>query len=186
MTLFMAFLLPLMACNVSTTGGNTPSSGGTIQEPNWGVQTKTSGCAAQDGLQDSACTPGAIFASATREQICVPGYASSVRHVTTSTKNKVYASYGIKKHTAGQYEVDHLVSLQLGGSNEIANLWPEIATPKPGFHEKDRVENYLHDQVCDGKMTLREAQIQIATNWKEVYEKLPSSAGNNSDDGDGS
>ena len=56
--------------------------------------------------------------------------------------------YGITSHAPGQYEVDHLVSLELGGSNDIANLWPELASPKPGFHEKDKVENYLHAQVC--------------------------------------
>lgn len=182
----MTLVLLFTACSVSTTGGNSPSSSNTGQEPNWGVQTKTTGCQAVDGLPDSACTPGAIFPDATKEKICVPGYASSVRNVTTTTKNKVYASYGIKKRLPGQYEVDHLVSLQLGGSNDIANLWPEIDKPTPGFHEKDRVENYLHDQVCNGKMTLREAQIQIATNWKAVYEKLPPSTGNSSDDGDGS
>lgn len=40
-----------------------------------------------------------------------------------------------------------------GGSNNIANLWPEAASPKPGFHEKDQVENYLHDQVCSGAIS---------------------------------
>ena len=86
---------------------------------------------------------------------------------------KVYASYGIQSHTAGQYEVDHFVSLELGGSNDISNLWPEAASPQPGFHEKDRVENYLHDQVCNGQMTLQEVQRQIATNWLEVYAQMP-------------
>jgi hypothetical protein len=188
--LILLFLLTLVfsACDLSTGTGNSPSPGSTstAKEPDWGVQTKTTGCQAQNGLPDSACTPGAIFPEATKEKICVSGYSKSVRHVTTSTKNKVYAAYGIKKRLPGQYEVDHLVSLQLGGSNEVANLWPEIDKPKPGFHEKDRVENYLHDQVCDGKMTLRQAQIQIATDWKAVYSKLPSSANNPSDDGDGS
>jgi len=61
------------------------------------------------------------------------------------------------------------VSLELGGSNDIANLWPEAAVPKPGFHEKDKVENYLHNQVCNGSITLKQAQIEIATNWLNVY-----------------
>ncbi len=90
-----------------------------------------------------------------------------------SLKNKVYEEYGITHHALGQYEVDHLVSLQLGGSNDIANLWPEAASPKPGFHEKDSVENYLHDQVCSGAISLKEAQIEIATNWLVVYNRIP-------------
>jgi hypothetical protein len=95
--------------------------------------------------------------------------------VPQSEKKQVFAEYGITKHPAGAYEVDHLVSLELGGSNEIANLWPEAATPKPGFHEKDRVENYLHTQVCNGSITLKQAQIEIATNWLNVYHSMAQS-----------
>jgi hypothetical protein len=75
-------------------------------------------------------------------------------------------------HTPGEYEVDHLVSLELGGSNDLSNLWPEAAEPKPGFHEKDKVENYLHDQVCSGALSLEEAQTTIATNWLSVLPQL--------------
>ena len=81
--------------------------------------------------------------------------------------------YGITSHEPGQYEVDHLVALELGGSNSIANLWPEPAEPRPGFHEKDKVEDYLHAQLCDGKLSLQQVQVQIATNWVEVFNKLP-------------
>ena len=143
----------------------------------FGVQTKTSACQAQNGLPDSACTPGAIFADATTSQICQSGYASSVRNVPTSEKDQVYAEYGITSHYTGQYEVDHLVSLELGGSNDIANLWPELASPTPGFHQKDQVENYLHDQVCSGKIALHDAQVEIATNWLQVYQQMPGSGG---------
>jgi hypothetical protein len=153
---------------------NTPSTtGGT---PNWGVQTKTSDCQVRGALQDPACTPGAIFPNATKEQICTPGYSRSVRNVPVSEKDQVYAEYGITHHYSGQYEVDHLVSLELGGSNDIANLWPEAASPKPGFHEKDKVENYLHDQVCSGAISLKQAQIEIATNWLAVYNQMPSNS----------
>ena len=165
----MVLAVSFSACGVATsTSGN--QTGTTSYQ--FGVQTKTSGCQAHDALPDSACTPGAIFESATVSQICQPGYASSVRNVTTSTKNKAYAEYGITTHYTGQYEVDHLISLELGGSNDISNLWPELASPKPGFHEKDKVENYLHDQVCAGKIGLREAQAQIATNWLSVWHQM--------------
>jgi hypothetical protein len=72
--------------------------------------------------------------------------------------------------TPGAYEVDHLVSLELGGSNGIANLWPEAAEPRPGFHEKDRYENYLHAEVCAGRMPLQEAQRRIADNCLAGWE----------------
>jgi hypothetical protein len=133
------------------------------------LPTKTSSCVATAGIEDKACTPGAVIASATKAQICKPGYSSSVRNVPESEKNQVYAEYGIATHITGQYEVDHLISLELGGSNDIANLWPELADPTPGFHQKDQVENYLHKQVCDGKLSLKQAQQEIATDWLQVY-----------------
>jgi hypothetical protein len=139
----------------------------------FGNRTKTSGCVASGGLPDRACTPGDILPEATKDAICQPGYARTVRDVPTSVKDQVYAEYGIRSHTAGEYEVDHLVSLELGGSNDISNLWPELAEPRPGFHEKDKVENYLHDQVCSGKISLQEAQQTIATNWLSVYKTMP-------------
>ncbi len=178
----LAALIILSGCNATISTGS-PGSGGssgsstatstTTQEPHWGVQTKTSGCTVRGPLQDTACTPGAIFPNVTKDDVCQPGYARSVRNVPTSEKNQVYAEYGITHHSTGQYEVDHLVSLELGGSNDIAKLWPEAASPKPGFHEKDKVENYLHAQVCSGAMSLKEAQIKIATNWLDVYNQMP-------------
>jgi hypothetical protein len=161
------------AGNTITAGRITPSSTSSSSAPHFGVQTQTSGCLAHGGLPDSACTPGAVFATVTKDQICQAGYAQSVRNVPTSEKDQAYAEYGITQHLAGQYEVDHLVSLELGGSNDIANLWPEAASPTPGFHEKDKVENYLHDQVCAGAMSLQSAQKEIAMNWLAIYNTMP-------------
>src|SRR5207244_2340227 len=97
----------------------------------------------------------------------------SVRNVSSEEKRQVYAEYGIASHQPGEYEADHLIPLELGGSNDIANLWPEAAEPRPGFHEKDMVENYLHQQVCAGVMSLQDAQQKIATNWLQVYKSVP-------------
>jgi hypothetical protein len=138
-----------------------------------GPRSKTSGCVAHGGLPDLACTPGAAFTGASRAKICKLGYSKSVRYVSSSTKSRAYLEYGITSHTRGQYEVDHLVSLELGGANTISNLWPEAAEPIPGFHEKDLVENYLHRQVCNGELSLAAAQRQEATNWLAIYRRMP-------------
>jgi hypothetical protein len=140
------------------------------------ARTKSAGCQVNGALQDSACTPGAIFAGATKDAICTPGYSKSVRNVPTTEKQEVYTEYGIARHPPGQYEVDHLVSLELGGSNDVSNLWPEAANPNPGFHQKDAVENYLHNQVCNGAISLLQAQQQIAGNWLSIYNSLSPSA----------
>ena len=52
-------------------------------------------------------------------------------------------------------EIDHIVSLELGGSNDIANLFREKRDVSPGYKVKDKLENKLHDLVCDGKRQLR-------------------------------
>jgi hypothetical protein len=72
--------------------------------------------------------------------VCIPGYAKSVRHVSGRTKAAVCAEYGIAAHQPGEYEIDHLISLELGGSNDIKNLWPESYRTEPwNAHVKDRL-----------------------------------------------
>ena len=66
-------------------------------------------------------------------------------------------------------EIDHIVLLELGGSNDIANLFPEKADAKPaGYHVKDKLENKLGQMVCDG---LRTTQREIASNWQALYKQ---------------
>jgi hypothetical protein len=116
-------------------------------------------------MPNSSLTPGATFPDATAARICRSGYARSVRDVPSEEKRQVYDEYRIRQHTPGQYEVDHLISLELGGSNDIKNLWPEPYTSPAGAHEKDGLENYLHDQVCSGRLPLAQAQQEIARDW---------------------
>jgi hypothetical protein len=121
-------------------------------------------------LPDPGCTPGTRYRLVTKARICTPGYAGRVRNVPQSRKDTVYAAYGMSTHFNGHNgEVDHLVSLELGGTNATANLFPEAASPAPGSHEKDRLENRLHELVCSGQVTLRKAQRAIATDWVKAY-----------------
>ena len=106
---------------------------------------------------------------------CVSGWTKTVRPPTDYTnalKLEQMREYG-ETGSPADYQEDHLISLELGGSNSIANLWPEAADANPGFHEKDRVENYLHKQVCDGAISLATAQYEIAHDWVAVYQSLP-------------
>jgi hypothetical protein len=72
---------------------------------------------------------------------------------------------------AHDYEYDHLVPLELGGAtNDRRNLWPEPgSSPNP----KDRVEDQLNHAVCDGQMTLAQAQREIVTNWVTLAQTRP-------------
>jgi hypothetical protein len=132
--------------------------------------TRLTRCHAGDAgqLPDRRCTPGSVDPAVTQatigSTICRPGYTARVRppsSETTRAKYDVaYPAYGIPQHDHS--ELDHLVSLELGGSNDITNLWPEVGSlPNP----KDKVENALHRAVCDGQVPLRAAQRAIASGW---------------------
>src|SRR5262249_53747322 len=59
-----------------------------------------------------------------------------------------------------------------GGSNDIANLYPEKLSAHPGYRVKDKLENRLHKLVCAGTMTLQTAQSGIASDWQALYERV--------------
>ena len=122
-------------------------------------------------LPDAKMTPGATL-PVTKDDICVPGYTKKVRNVPASVKKQVYAEYGIASHRPGDYEVDHLISLELGGSNSVKNLWPQSYKTQPwNARVKDALENEMHSEVCDGRLDLAKAQHDIATDWITAYKK---------------
>jgi hypothetical protein len=123
-------------------------------------------------LPDSTVTPGVVRTTSAHE-ICMSTFRTGpFRNTTQSEKNKVYAEYGVTRNKgicAGGCEVDHLIPLELGGLDDIRDLWPQPSQPAPAFHEKDKLENYLHRQVCAGKMALTDAQAIIRTDWYAAY-----------------
>jgi len=135
----------------------------------YGIQVKTINCIANQALPDPSCTPGSVLTTSTTT-ICKVGYTTTVRDVSTITKQKVFKEYGIPWSLHSNYEVDHLISLELGGSNDISNLFPESYLITNGARVKDKLENYLHAQVCSSKLSITEAQREISTNWLYYYD----------------
>ena len=120
---------------------------------------------------DLVKTPGAVFTSVTKKDICVTGYSKSARSVSMGKKKAVFALYEINPKS-GRFEIDHLVPLELGGSNDAKNLWPQSYTSHPyNAHAKNRLENRLRKLVCSGSMSLRKAQSAIAKDWVKAYLK---------------
>jgi hypothetical protein len=127
---------------------------------------------------DRKKTPGTIDPTVTKSDICTAS-TKTRRHVLESVKKKVFLSYGIdyaqmraQEKARGEpiYEVDHLVSLELGGSNDIKNLWPEPFQHRiAGAADKDKVENRLRSLICKGKMSLADAQRTIRSDWYRYY-----------------
>jgi hypothetical protein len=127
-------------------------------------------CTSKNGLPDSKCTPGATR-PATLDEICKGPSTSTVRpddDYTDSLKKAQIIEYGWADTNPADYEEDHLISLEIGGNpTDPKNLWPEPYNGPFNSHMKDKVEDWLHDQVCSGKMTLEQAQKGISTNWKQ-------------------
>lgn len=117
-------------------------------------------------MPNSVLTPGAIQSSDTAA-ICTPGWAEAHRDVSEATKDQVAGEYGLSSRDG--YEIDHLIPLELGGANSVANLWPEPYDSPYGATQKDGLEDYLHDQVCHHGMPLSQAQHAIAANWYAAW-----------------
>ena len=125
-------------------------------------------------LPDPKLTPGDTL-PVTLADIQVRGYSSKVRDVPVAVKRQVYASYGIAHWVTGEYEVDHLIPLSLGGSNSTKNLWPESYGTEPwNAHTKDQLEYKLLTLVRAGKVDLKVAQHDFATDWVAAYKKYVS------------
>jgi hypothetical protein len=133
-------------------------------------RTRTTGCAL--GIEpDRACSPGAYEGTRTAAVLCDKAFhTGDVRAVSEGLKRQVEVEYGLEpKRYGNTLEIDHIISLELGGSNDVANLYPELA---PGYHVKDVLENRLHKLVCAGKMTLHSAQSHIAADWVRLYTRV--------------
>jgi hypothetical protein len=163
--------------------GQAPHSGAVsslkrIHDPRhvtYSIHLKT--CHARDHgkLPDRTCTPGSIDPAVTqrniRSTICRAGWTARVRPPEAQTERaKYHVAYPAYHIPAGaRSELDHLVPLELGGSNDITNLWPEVGRiPNP----KDGVENALNHAVCDGRVTLAAAQNAIASDWLTAEARL--------------
>lgn len=134
-------------------------------------------------IPDSACTPGAVNPQVTVAVLKSRGFNTHCirdQATTSQQKNRTYRYYGIPhpRDNTGKSqtcELDHLVSLELGGADTLDNIWPQcgpddIALRKRYFKQKDRVENYLAQQVKKGKISLEEAQRGIASDWTQYLD----------------
>jgi hypothetical protein len=100
-----------------------------------------------------------------------------VRSVPGSLQEQVFREYGIANPQPQDYEIDYLIAPGLGGTEDIHNLWPEpsIATAW-NAHDKDALEERLHQMVCAGDIDLPTAQKAIASDWIAAYKKYLSKA----------
>lgn len=130
-----------------------------------------------DGPQpDAGLTPGDTR-PISMEQVCRAGEAEVVvANIPEETRRKVFSAYGITPAKPGDYEVDYLITPDLGGSDSLRNLWPQPYSARWNAREKDKLEQRLHQMVCSGNIDLATAQHEIAANWIRAYRKYVAGA----------
>jgi len=98
-------------------------------------------------------------------------YRGSMNH---SRRDEILTLYGLPPGEHPDYEIDHLIPLCLGGSDDPSNLWPQprrSIEPKWNAEAKDRLERRMCDLVCTGQLEIGAAQEVIAKDWIAAYHK---------------
>ena len=127
----------------------------------------------QDGPASAYPPPGitgeadpAVTQANIKTTICKDHYTATVRAVSEATKKAVLKRDG--KTEASCCEVDHFLSLEIGGTNNPdKNLWAQPYAGPYGARRKDVVETALHRMVCAASdaMPLAVAQKCITDDW---------------------
>ncbi len=120
---------------------------------------------------DHALTPGDARTISTSD-VCRVSHSDDARLLSASTQQKVLQEYGIDRAQSQEYELDYLISPQLGGTDDIRNLWPEPESSTAwNVQAKDALEMRLRQLVCDGTINLATAQRDLATDWVSAYKR---------------
>lgn len=107
----------------------------------------------------------------TIDEICRNPQAETITaNIPEETRRKVFSEYGIDTR-ADNFEVDYLITPDLGGAQSIRNLWPQPYSARWNAHVKDKLEQRLHQLVCERKVDLTTAQHDIAADWIGAYKK---------------
>ena len=118
--------------------------------------------------------PGTVNPAVTQATIgttiCHPGWTTSIRPTeawSEALKRRLLTHSGFKDQHLADYELDHLIPLELGGAPaDLFNLWLE---PRYNGQSQrgDTAENSMRRKVCAGTLALQTARDLIVT-WKHV------------------
>jgi hypothetical protein len=121
-------------------------------------------------IPDPTLTPGAVRTTDIAE-ICGQG-TTGLRHGSRERDDRIMVEYGLRPGPHPDFEVDHLIPLGIGGSDDDHNLWPEPRRelePVWSADRKDELEWKLRELVCAGSLHIRVAQQAIADDWVQAY-----------------
>ena len=141
----------------------------------------TGGVALGSGREASATAPRASVSAVDASQldprvtqatvaqtIGVPGWSKRVRppqSVTEPIKLRLMREHHYTD-SPHDYELDHFIPLEVGGSSNLSNLWLE---PIGEARLKDKDENLAHREVVSGAWTLAQGQQYMRNHWRIHY-----------------
>jgi hypothetical protein len=89
-------------------------------------------------------------------------------------RDEILLRYGLAPGTHPDYEIDHLIPLCLGGSDDPSNLWAQprrSIEPTWNAEAKDRLERFMCEMVCNRQLDLATAQKAFGEDWIAAYRK---------------
>jgi hypothetical protein len=121
-------------------------------------------------LPIASLTPG-LAQHVSSDELC-GGRPRTIPEIPADLRIQVLRDYGMEQVPPTDYELDYLITPELGGLPDRRNLWPEpYGLRSWNAHAKDVLENKLPRLVCRGEIDLRTAQREIASNWIAAYKK---------------
>jgi anti-sigma factor RsiW len=117
-----------------------------------------------------ALTPGATW-NVSLAELCAPGTRER-RQIPAAVQQNVLREYRMSDVPSDEYELDYLITPELGGAPDARNLWPQrYAAGVWNARVKDELEQLLPGLVCNGRVNLQAAQRDIALDWIAAYRK---------------
>ena len=135
-------------------------------------------CGWSRDLPDLDKTPGKSRPGLTKDKICAIKWGKDARHVTEAMKDEAFGRYGYSGYDdhrctpdvhGATCEIDHLISRELGGADDVDNLWPQSFGGRWNAHLKDTLENRLHKELCAGNLSLKAARQMLLLDWRKAY-----------------
>src|SRR4051812_31195976 len=118
-------------------------------------------------LPSSFQTPGAK-SKANEAQVCAADFEASAKPIAKWQREQALERYG-KRPEDFTGELDHLIPVSLGGTNDPENVWPIPSSKDMGPEQKKALDVKLHQLVCDKTIKLKDAQDAIRKDWVKAY-----------------
>ena len=121
-------------------------------------------------IPDPTITPG-VVRTTDAFAVCERG-TKELRRASRARTELIMRAHDVSMTDRGDYQIDHLIPLGIGGADDNANLWPQprktIETEWTA-ERKDALEHKLRVMVCKGQIEITDAQTAFAQDWTAAW-----------------